>query len=126
MQRAATQQWLIRGDESNLNVSEFDSPFISSGNVSYPHCWRVSLTPNFFIAQVQKPEFALCHVFLNLNQAREGNTGRQYLMILNDLISHLINCAREAVNDFRLHFDNRTDGIKNEIGYIVIERPSRS
>ena len=45
-------------------------------------------------------------------------------MILNDLISSLINCERKAVNDFRLHFDNGTDGIENEAGYTVIERPS--
>ena len=45
-------------------------------------------------------------------------------MIVNDLISSLINCARDAVNDFHLHFDNRADGVKNEIGYITIEKPS--
>ena len=42
-------------------------------------------------------------------------------MILNDLILPLISCAREAVNDFRSHSNNRADGVKNKVGYIVIE-----
>ena len=45
-------------------------------------------------------------------------------MILSDLISAPINCAKEAANDFHWHFDNRADGIENEVRYIVIERPS--
>ena len=47
-------------------------------------------------------------------------------MILNDLISSSINCARKAMNDFYLHLDNEADGIENEAGYIGIERPSNS
>ena len=41
-------------------------------------------------------------------------------MIMNDLILPPINCAREAVNDFDLHFDNRVDDVENKVGYVVI------
>ena len=92
---------------------EFDSPFVNFGVVSYPHCWKISLTPNFLVVQVQTLEFALVNVFLNLAQAREGNFGRQCLVILNDLISSLIDHAREAANDPRSHFNNRVNGIEN-------------
>ena len=47
-------------------------------------------------------------------------------MILNDLILPPISCARKAVNDFRSHFDNRVDGVENEVGYIISERPSNT
>ena len=40
------------------------------------------------------------------------------------MISLPINCARKAVNDFHLHFDNGVDGVENEAGYIVTERQS--
>ena len=49
---------------------------------------------------------------------------RQYLLILNGLISTPLNCSKKAVNDFHSHFNNRADGVENEAGYIVIERPS--
>ena len=42
-------------------------------------------------------------------------------MILNNVISHLINCARKAVNDFRLRLNNRVDGVEYEVGYVKIE-----
>ena len=45
-------------------------------------------------------------------------------MILNDLIPLPIDCAKEAVNDFHLHFDNRVDGVENEVGYVMNERSS--
>ena len=45
-------------------------------------------------------------------------------MILSDLISSQINCARKAVNDFHLHLNNRADDVENEVGYIMIKRPS--
>ena len=45
-------------------------------------------------------------------------------MILNDLIPSPKDRAREAVNDPCSHLDNRADGVKNEVGYIVIERTS--
>ena len=45
-------------------------------------------------------------------------------MILKDLISLSTDCAREAVNDCHLHFDNGVDDIKNEVGCMLIERTS--
>ena len=44
-------------------------------------------------------------------------------MILNNLISPLINCARKSVDDFHFLFINRADNIENEVGFIVIEMP---
>ena len=37
-------------------------------------------------------------------------------MVLNDLIPSLTDCAREAVNDTHLHFNNRVDGAKDKVG----------
>ena len=45
-------------------------------------------------------------------------------MILNDLILPPINCAREAVHDFRSHLNHRANGVGNEVGYVMTERPS--
>ena len=45
-------------------------------------------------------------------------------MLLNDLIPSPIDCAREAVNDSCLHLNNRVDGVKDKVGYIVTERTS--
>ena len=101
-------------------------PFINSGIVSYPHCWKISLTPNFFIVQIQASGFTSFDVFLNLAQAREGTIRRQCLVILNDLTPFPIDCAREAANDPRSQINNKADGVKNEVGYVVNERPSNT
>ena len=45
-------------------------------------------------------------------------------MMLNDLIPSPIDCAREAVNDPCLHFNNRADGVKDKVGYVVTEETS--
>ena len=45
-------------------------------------------------------------------------------MVLDDLIPSLIYCVREAVNDPHSHLDNRVNGVKDKVGYIVIERNS--
>ena len=47
-------------------------------------------------------------------------------MILNNLVSPSINCTRKAVNDPCSYFDNVTNGIESEAGYIVIETPTNS
>ena len=43
-------------------------------------------------------------------------------MVLNYLIPSPTDCTREAVNDPCLHLNNRADGVKNKVGYIVIDR----
>ena len=45
-------------------------------------------------------------------------------MILKDLISPSINCARKAVNNPRSHLNNGANGVENKVGYVVIERRS--
>ena len=65
-QRTATQQWLVQGDKSNIDMVKFDTPFINSRIVSYPRHWKISFAPNPFIIQVQMLEFTLFDVFLNL------------------------------------------------------------
>ena len=44
-------------------------------------------------------------------------------MVLRDLTSS-IDQARKAANDPHSHLYNRADGVKNEVGHIVIERTS--
>ena len=69
-------------------------------------------------------EFALLDVFLNLAKACEGTIGRQCLVALNNLILSQTDCAREAVNNPHLYFDNRADGVKDKVGCVMIERTS--
>ena len=45
-QRTASQQWLIRENESNVDVVKFDASIINSGFVSYLHRWEVSFAPD--------------------------------------------------------------------------------
>ena len=47
-------------------------------------------------------------------------------MILNDLISSPMDCARKTVNNPHLHLNNGADGVENEVGYIAIEITSDS
>ena len=47
-------------------------------------------------------------------------------MILNDLISLPVNCARKAVNGFCSHLNNRLDGVENEVGCVLIARQSKT
>ena len=67
------------------------------------------------------PELASFDVFFDLAKTREGTIGRQCFVVLNNLILSPTDCARESVNDFRLHYDNRADGVENEVGYVAIE-----
>ena len=57
------------------------------------------------------PEFTLLNVFLNLAQAHEGTIGRQHLVVLNNLISSLVDHTRETLNDLHSHFDNSADSV---------------
>ena len=47
---------------------------------------------------------------------------RQRLLLVNNLIPSPIDCAREAVTTPYSHFDNREDGVKDKVGYLMIER----
>ena len=94
-------------------MSEFDSPFINSLIVSYG---KISLTQNFFVIYVQAPEFTSFDVFFNLTLAGEGNSGKQSLVILNDLISPLMTFVCISIT--------MADDVENEVGYIMIERTS--
>ena len=100
---------------------KFYISFVDAGIVSYSHCRKISSAPNPLIVQVQMSEFTQVNVFLNQGQSHKGTIGGQCLVVLRDLTS-LIDQAREAVNDPHSHLDNRVDGVKNEVGYIVIER----
>ena len=45
-------------------------------------------------------------------------------MVLNDLIASPVDCVTEAASNPHSHFNNRADGVKDKVGYIVIERTS--